>query len=119
MRPVLGLRNVGGTDTRIAVETMPEIPALDKSAHYAEVGGVEGVRYLQGRNYFANGGSFVREAPKEQWQPEETDEQRRNRAKKAARDAKFFAKRGAPVLPQKLLEAELENAKARAAEALA
>jgi hypothetical protein len=102
-------------------EQMPEVPEFDRSAHFAEIGGMEGIQYLQGRNFFSAGGHFVREAPKHQWQPEETAEQKRNRIKQKAKDAKFFAKRViAPAqVPQSIIEAELENGKARYAERLA
>ena len=102
-------------------EEIPEAPKLDRSAHYAEIGGMEGIQYLQGRNFFSAGGHFVRIAPKHQWQPEETEEQKRNRIRQKAKDAKFFAKRTiAPAqVPQSLIEAEMENARARSAERLA
>ncbi len=98
-------------------EESPFVPDFDKDAMYAEVGGVEGVYYLQGRNYFARGGQYVREAPQAQWMAPETPEQRRNRQMQTIKNKKFFHKPVAPaVVPESIINAERENAQARAAE---
>ena len=95
-------------------------PVLDRESSYAEIGGMEleGVKYQQGRNYFSPGGHFVKEC-KGPGLPEETPEQKKNRQIQAMKNKKFFGKKATPAeIPRALLDAERENAQARAAESL-
>ena len=100
-----------------------EVPMIDESVPYAIVGGVPGVQYVQGRNFYDRGKRFVREAPMAQWYisdavvkkvsaMDRADEARRELARKGLFE-------GLPTLPQSEINRLRENARAAAAENLA
>ena len=95
-------------------------PVFDKSAHFAEVGGIEGVVYLQGKNFFSAHGVFRREAPEHMWLNPETDDQRKNRLKQVTANKKFFGThqpaKNDGIMPQKVIDADRENRQALVAE---
>ena len=98
------------------IQAMPE---FDWNAHYAEVGGIDGVKYIQGKNFFGSGGHFRSEAPQHMWLAEETDKQRQNRLKQATANKKFFGThpvRNDGAVPQKVIDADRENRQALIAE---
>lgn len=109
---------------REEVKTPPAAgPAFDEDAHFAEVCGVEGVRYVQGKSLFNNAKKYVRPAGELSLAPL-TAEQEQARRKQRMANKKFFgvaaAKKTADAsVPQTILQAERENARARAAESQA
>lgn len=98
-------------------------PVLDTNAHYGEVCGMQGIRYVQGKAFFNHLGEYVGPAPKHMWLAPLTEEQEQQRRRQAQGNKKFFgpAKNLAPAaaIPQAVLNAERENAQARAAESQA
>ena|ERR1700690_4457222 len=97
------------------------IPEFDWNAHYAEIGGIDGVKFLQGKNFFGAGGHFRSEAPENMWQHPETDAEKKNRIKQSAANKKFYGShpvRNEGAVPQKVIDADRENRQAFAAEAL-
>jgi hypothetical protein len=98
-------------------------PELDRTAHFGEVCGMDGVRYVQGKALFNAIGKYVGPAPKEMCLAALTKEQERARQKQIQNNKKFFHA-GAPTtraaaVPQSIVDAERENARARAAESRA
>jgi len=97
-------------------------PVFDPNERYGEVGGIEGVGYIQGKNYFSPNKQFRREAPEDQWMRAFTAEEKLNLRKQVAKNVKFFGtkKNVAPAkIPESVIKAEQENAQARAAEVYA
>lgn len=97
----------------------PPVPLFDENAHYGEVGGMEGVRYVQGPYLFNNRKVFVREAPESVKLAPLTPKQEADRRARMQANKKFFAhskvqKNG--EIPANVRNAERENARARAAE---
>lgn len=112
--------NVGKPLAKPAVD---ETPCFDPEANTGEVGGIEGVRYVQGPGHLFNARKdYVRTDPAFKMEPL-TEEQERNRKKQAMQQKRFFASANPKIreagLPQQVIEAERENARARAAEAFA
>lgn len=97
----------------------PKEPTFDESAHYGEVGGVEGVRYVQGDNLFDNAKRFVRVAPDNMKMKPLTMDQELDRRARLQANKKFFAQ-AKPVkggeMPENVVNAQRENSRARAAE---
>jgi hypothetical protein len=96
-------------------------PPMDFDAHYGEVHGRDdGVRYVQGKNFFGHKGQFIGEAPEAQWLAPLTREQEDNRREQMLKNRKFFAASKPRIndtgMPQAVINAERENARARAAE---
>jgi hypothetical protein len=99
-------------------------PPMDFDGHYGEVhgpgGDPDGVRFVQGRKLYGNKGQFVKDAPKEMWMTPLTQEQEDNRRRQMQANRKFFAAAKPRVndtgVPQAVVNAERENARARAAE---
>ena len=102
-----------------AVKKEP-VPVFDRDGHYGEVGGMDGAKYIQGKNLFGPGGNFIREADKNQWLAPLTPEQERNRLAQKARNSKFFASAKPRIneagVPSQVIAVERENSQARAAE---
>jgi hypothetical protein len=101
----------------------PPAPAFDPDANTGEVGGIEGVKYVQGPGHLFNARhGYVRTDPAFKMEPL-TEEQERNRRKQSMQQKRFFASANPKIreagLPQQVIEAEKENARARAAEAFA
>lgn len=100
-----------------------EKPRFNPHEHYGEVGGVEGVKYVQGKHFFKPNGDFHSVAPEAAQLAPLTSEQEADRQKRLRANKKFFGKALAQaadsMLPQKVIDAERENAKARSAETLA
>ena len=98
------------------------VPVFDPELLAVETYGDGGAGFIQGKNYFTRSGAFVRELPKEQWYVTTPEMERNNklaRAKwRAVTRQNVATKRGADI-PDKLLQVSRENARARAAEALA
>ena len=102
----------------------PASPVFDHDDHYMEVHTPEGVQYVQLKNMFNRAFKFVKEAPPELQLAPLTAEQRRNLQVQRQKNAKFFgsAKPAAikeAGIPKAVVDAERENAKARAAESAA
>ena len=104
-------------------EAEEALPTLDRSKHYGEVGGVQGVKFVQGNAYFrANGDFHSYTGPGEELTPETREAEILRKQKEAKDNVKWgrVPKRGgAPELPKKVIEASRENARALAAEAQA
>lgn len=100
----------------------PDEPVFNRSAHYGEVGGVPGVKYVQGENFFKANFDFHSVAPPEARLKPLTREQEADRQKRLAKDRKLWGNKLAQStnspLPEKILNAERENTRARAAENL-
>jgi len=101
----------------------PPAPVFDPTANTGEVGGIEGVRYVQGAGHLFNARKeYVRTDKSFAMEPL-TEEQEANRRKQALSNKKFFISANPKIreagLPQQVIEAERENARARAAEAFA
>jgi hypothetical protein len=98
-------------------------PIFNPDANTAEVHGPEGVRYLQDKYLFNRAHRYIGLAPREQWLAPLTPEQEHNRRLQLQKNRKFFGSakpnNAEAALPQQLIDAERENAKARAAESLA
>lgn len=95
-------------------------PEFDPASHFGEVCGVDGVRYVQGKSLFNVAKRYVRPAPREMWLAPLTPAQEQLRQKQMQNNKRFFFS-GAPLaraaaVPQKIVDAERENAQARAAE---
>lgn len=111
-------------DEQVSSELPEHGPSFDPEAHYGEVAGIEGVRYVQGKAFFNVRGDYVRAAPKHMWLAPLTAEQEQQRRKQMQGNKKFFgpAKNivpGTATIPQAIINAERENAQARAAESQA
>lgn len=108
-----------GTDTLVVDKPIE----FDNNGHYGEVGGMDGVRYVQGKSLFNNIKQYVRPAPEHMWLAPLTKEQVEQTRKRELANRKFFggAKNLAPgaAIPQAVINAERENAQARAAESQA
>lgn len=103
------------------IEATGEEPELDPSAHYGEVGGVPGVKYVQGDYFFKPDGSFHSLAPEGQRLAPLTKEQEADRQRRMAQVKKLWGSKlaqSAAAIPASVVAAEKENARARAAEAL-
>lgn len=104
-------------------EAVDETPRFDPNANTGEVGGIAGVRYVQGPGHLFNAHkTYVR--TDESFKMETlTEEQERNRRKQALSNKRFFISANPKLreagLPQQVLDAEKENARARAAEQFA
>lgn len=97
------------------------IPAFDPRGHFAEIGGIHGVKYVQGDNFFDSIRRFVRPADEAHRLAPLTREQELDRLmrmrEQAARSTVIGDKRGGQV-PQHIIDAERENARAAGAETL-
>lgn len=98
-------------------------PEFNPAANFGEVCGMDGVRYVQGKALFNAVRRYVGPAPENMWLAALTPEQERERQKRILANKKFFHA-GAPAtlaaaVPQSIVDAERENAKARAAESRA
>jgi hypothetical protein len=95
-------------------------PVFDPNENAAEVHTPEGICLLQLKYLFNKQKQYLGEAPSNMWMDPLTPEQRRNLAIQRQKNTKFFSSGKANVreagLPQKVLDAERENARARAAE---
>lgn len=120
MGATLSLRKPGSEESVKAPESGPK---LDTSAHYGEVCGMQGIRFVQGKAFFNHLGEYVGPAPKHMWLAPLTAEQEAQRRKQAQGNKKFFGtpKNLAPGagVPLAIINAERENAQARAAESQA
>ena len=120
----LGKKGAAAAQTVPDPLDMPEEkPEFDPRAHYGEVGGVQGVKYVQGDNYFKPNGDFHSVAPPEARMKPLTKEQEADRQRRLNKDRKLFGTKLAQAmhdrnLPQNIVEAEKENARARAVETL-
>jgi hypothetical protein len=98
----------------------PPVPVFDENENTAEVHTPEGIGYLQLKNFFNRQKVFVSEAPEHMWMAPMTPEQRKNLAIQRQKNAQFFASAKPKIreagLPQKVIDAERENARAHAAE---
>jgi hypothetical protein len=116
--------NRGKAPAESAVDDpVDETPRFDPDANTGEVGGIDGVKYVQGPGHLFNARkAFVRTDPAFKMEPL-TDEQERNRRKQANSNKRFFISANPKIreagIPQQVLDAEKENARARAAEQFA
>jgi hypothetical protein len=105
------------------IEAEVETPKLNRDKNYGEVGGMQGVKYVQGNAYFRANGDFHSWTEPDQALKPETPEGELLRKRKEARDDKKWGRipqrAGAPELPKKVMDASRENAQALAAEAQA
>ncbi len=100
-------------------ETVKKPDRLDESQHYAEVGGVDGVRYVQGDWMFGHDKRCVGEAPDNMKLKPLTMEQELDRRARLQANKKFFAQAKplkAGEMPEDVVNAQRENSRARAAE---
>lgn len=109
-----------GTDELVKSAPPEHGPAFDDDAHSAEVYGMDGVRYVQGKALFNNAKNYVGPAPKEMCLAPLTAEQEHARRLQLIKNKKFF---GAPkiskivgAIPQRVLDAQRENAQMLAVE---
>lgn len=112
-----GTTDAKGTDDFVT-------PDFDPNALFGEVGGMDGVRYVQGKSLFGNVKQYVGPAPEHMWLAPLTKEQSEQARKRDLANKKFFGASGktlAPgaAIPQAVINAERENAQARAAESQA
>ena len=95
-------------------------PVFDPEANYAEIHGPGAVKYLQGCHVFSHQGVYIESVPKEQGLPPLTAEQEQARRVQMQKNKKFFgtakAKPANAAIPQKVIEAQRENAQALMAE---
>lgn len=96
-------------------------PVFNKDRHHAEIYGEPGIRYAQGKGLFNARGDFVRyaEGPGE---PVLTDEEEEAVRRARLRKQKTFGRQvqiAVAAIPQKVLDAQRENAQALAAESQA
>jgi hypothetical protein len=95
-------------------------PVFDPEGHYAELHGVGPTRLLQGCHIFTKMGVYIESVPKEQGLPPLTAEQEQARRVQMQKNKKFFgtakAKPANAAIPQKVIEAQRENAQALMAE---
>lgn len=102
-------------------ERAQPVPVFDRRGHFAEIGGIHGVKYVQGDNFFNSLGVFVKKADEAHALAPLTREQEIDRLMRmrdqAARSTVIGDKRNGQV-PQHILDAERENARAAGAEAL-
>jgi hypothetical protein len=116
--------NRGSAPKESAVEeAVDNTPRFDPDANTGEVGGIEGVRYVQGPGHLFNAHKgYVRTDPAFKMEPL-TEDQERNRRKQSLSNKRFFASANPKIreagLPQQVIDAEKENARARAAEQFA
>jgi hypothetical protein len=102
-----------------AVET--KIPRFDENAHFGEVCGIDGVKYVQGKAFFSARKVFTGWAPESMVLAPLTPQQEADRQKRLRATKKFFgsklAKHAEEALPHDVVTAQRENARAAAAEA--
>ena len=107
----------------LALPVEQVLPEFDPEAHYGEVGGVLGVKYVQGDNFFKPNGDFHSVAPPESRLKPLTKEQESDRLRRLSKTKKLFGNKLAQAahnaVPESVIKAERENARARAAESLA
>jgi hypothetical protein len=109
----------GGATLTLKKPEAPVDPAFDPQQPFAEVGGVEGVQYIQGQSYFNRAKQYVGPAPEAAWLTPATPEQLRANRVQEMRNKAFFeriALRRKAEIPKPVLDAEREDARARAAE---
>jgi hypothetical protein len=111
-----------GDNFRRPVESEPA-QVFDPDGHYAEVHTPEGVRYLQTKYLFDRAHNYMGVAPPHMWLAPLTEEQQRNLRIQRQKNKGFF-QAGRPKVkeagvPQKIIDAEKENARAAAAESAA
>lgn len=111
-------------DEESAVDApVDETPRFDPDANTGEVGGVDGVKYVQGPGRLFNAHKvYVRTDDTMKMTPL-TESQERDRRQQALKQKRFFASANPKIreagIPQQVLDAEKENARARAAEQFA
>lgn len=119
----MGTLRLGKPEMPSSVKAPEHGPELDRTKHFGEVCGVEGVRYVQGKALFSNIGRYVGVAPKEMELAPLTAKQETERQQKIRDNKKFFSattpKAREAAVPQAILDAEKENRKALAAESRA
>ncbi len=99
-------------------------PVFDPDGHKGEVGGMQGVKWIQGKYLFGNNGAYLGIAPESMWMTPLTPEQEKDRRLQLLKNKRFFngGKVAATVkgtVPQAVLNAERENKQALAAESRA
>jgi hypothetical protein len=120
-KPQLTLRGLRGAAPE--EPAAPAVPQFDPAANTGEVGGVEGVKYVQGPGHLFNARQqYVRTDPTMAMAPL-TPEQEAARQRQDIKNKRFFTNALPKIkeagLPQKVLDAERENARALAAERFA
>lgn len=102
-----------------APEPAKDVPVFYPDNLSAQVGTDGGNYFVQGKNLFTVKGVFVKEAPENLWYLPTPQQEANNRAAKSRqRAAQVFAPRAeAQAVPDKVLDAARENARALAAEA--
>ena len=98
-------------------------PVFDPEENTAEMYTPEGMRYIQLKHLFNRAKQYMGPAPENCWLQPMTPEQKRNLKIQTEKNKKFFGSAKPNIkeagLPQKVLDAERENARARAAESQA
>jgi hypothetical protein len=108
-----------GATLKLRPDKAPD-PVFDPDENTAEVQGPEGTRLLQLKYLFDKAHNFVGLAPQNMWMAPMSDVQRRNLRIQRMKNAAFFEnakpRNRNAAIPQKIIDAERENARARAAE---
>jgi hypothetical protein len=101
-------------------------PEFNQTGHYAEVCGMDGVKFVQGKALFNHIKRYVGPAPENMWLAPLTAEQERERQRKIIANKKFFGTAlgsqpgtAKAELPKDIRDAQQENRKALAAESRA
>lgn len=94
------------------------VPVFDKEGYFVMDISMGGTLYIQGRHVFTAGGKYLRDIPPGDKPATLTEEQERNFKKDKVRAQKVFGKPRGPdaSIPQAVLDAQRENARALAAE---
>jgi hypothetical protein len=98
-------------------------PVFDDNENTAEIHGPEGIKLIQGKWFFDKSHRYLGPAPEGMWMAPLTPEQRMNLRKQHEKNKKFFGSAKPNIreagIPQKVIDAERENARAAAAESQA
>jgi len=101
-----------------------EVIVFDEKVPYAEVRGIPGVAFIQGRDYFDRGKKFVREAPSAQWyfaapvSHRQSDMERAEQARNELKRKGLWHNVPGHDAPRKSLIGDIEKENARAAAAV-
>lgn len=111
-----------GTDDFVKSAPPEHGPVLDESAHYGELFGMEnGARYVQGKALFNVAKKYLCPAEPHMYLQPLTAEQEQARRMQLVKNKKFFGTakvaKIAGAIPQKVLDAQRENAQMLAVEA--
>lgn len=120
VRPLLKLgAKVAASEPAVQTKSVPkDVPVFYPDRLAAQVGTDSGTYFVQGKNLFTLKGAFVEEAPENLWYITTEKQEANNRqAKSRARAAiTHLPASSAQAVPDRVIEAARENARALAAE---